>query len=49
LLSGTVPVITGLHGHSVSVLAIGLGVIVDVTGAAALRAQRSLQGRCLVR
>ncbi len=36
LLSGTVSVITGLDGHSLSVLAIGLGVLADVTGSAAL-------------
>ena len=36
LLSGTVSVITGLHGHSLSVLAIGLGVLADVTGSATL-------------
>ena len=35
-LSGTVSVITGLHGHSVSVLAIGLGVLADVCGSAML-------------
>ena len=29
-------VITGLHGHSLGVLAIGLGVLADVTGLAAL-------------
>ena len=36
LLSGTVSVITGLHGHSLSVLAIGLAVLADVAGSAAL-------------
>jgi hypothetical protein len=36
LLSGTASVITGLHGQSLSVLAIGLGVLADVTGSAAL-------------
>jgi hypothetical protein len=29
VLSSTVSVITGLHGHSLSVLAIGLGVFAD--------------------
>jgi divalent metal cation (Fe/Co/Zn/Cd) transporter len=36
VLSGTVSVIIGLHGHSVSVLAIGLGVFADVCGSATL-------------
>jgi hypothetical protein len=36
LLSGTVPAITGLHGHSLSVRAIGLEVLADVTGSATL-------------
>lgn len=36
VLSGTVSVITGLHGHSLGVLAIGLGVLADVTGSATL-------------
>jgi hypothetical protein len=36
LLSGTVSVITGLDGDSLSVLAIGLGVLAGMTGAAAL-------------
>ena len=36
VLSGTASVITGLHGHSLSVLAIGLGVLADVTGSAVL-------------
>ena len=36
LLSGTVSVIAGLDGRSLSVLAIGLGVLADVTGSAAL-------------
>ena len=36
LLSGTVSVITGLRAHSLSVLAIGLGVLADVTGSATL-------------
>lgn len=34
LLSGTVSVITGLNSHSLSVLAIVLGVLADVTGSA---------------
>jgi hypothetical protein len=37
LLSGTVSVTTGLNGHSLSVLAIGLGVLADVTGASFLQ------------
>jgi divalent metal cation (Fe/Co/Zn/Cd) transporter len=36
LLSGTLSVITGLHSRSLSVLAIGLGVLADVTGSATL-------------
>jgi divalent metal cation (Fe/Co/Zn/Cd) transporter len=36
LASGTVSVVTGLDGRSVSVLAIGLGVLADVTGSATL-------------
>jgi divalent metal cation (Fe/Co/Zn/Cd) transporter len=36
LLSGTVSVIIGLDGRSLSVLAIGLGVFADVTGSATL-------------
>jgi divalent metal cation (Fe/Co/Zn/Cd) transporter len=36
LLSGTLSVITGLDGRSLSVLAIGLGVLADVTGSATL-------------
>jgi divalent metal cation (Fe/Co/Zn/Cd) transporter len=35
-LSGAASVITGLHGHSLSVLAVGLGVLADVTGSAVL-------------
>jgi hypothetical protein len=35
-LSGTVSVITGLQGHSLSVFAVGLGVLADVTGSAVL-------------
>jgi hypothetical protein len=35
-LSGTISVITGLRGHSLSVFAVGLGVLADVTGSAAL-------------
>ena len=35
-LSGVVSVITGLHDHSLSVLAVGLGVLADVTGSAVL-------------
>jgi hypothetical protein len=36
ILSGAVSVTTGLAGHSLSVLAAGLGVLADVTGSAAL-------------
>ena len=35
-LSGTVSVITGLGGHSLSVFAVGLGVLADVTESAVL-------------
>jgi divalent metal cation (Fe/Co/Zn/Cd) transporter len=36
LVSGAVSVITGLHGHSLGVFAVGLGVLADVTGSATL-------------
>jgi divalent metal cation (Fe/Co/Zn/Cd) transporter len=36
VLSGTVSVVTGLWGHSLSVFAVGLGVLADVTGSAVL-------------
>lgn len=36
VLSGAVSVITGLHGHSLGVFAIRLGVLVDMTGLAVL-------------
>jgi divalent metal cation (Fe/Co/Zn/Cd) transporter len=36
LCSGTVSIITGLQDHSLGVLAIGLGVLADVTGSAVL-------------
>ena len=36
VLSGAVSVITGLQDHSLGVLAIGLGVLADVTGSAVL-------------
>lgn len=36
LASGAVSVTTGLASHSLSVLAVGLGVLADVTGSAAL-------------
>jgi divalent metal cation (Fe/Co/Zn/Cd) transporter len=49
LLSGTVSVITGLHARSLSVLAIGLGVLADVTGSVTLiwrfAAERRQPGR----
>jgi divalent metal cation (Fe/Co/Zn/Cd) transporter len=48
-LSGTVSVITGLRGHSLSVFAVGLGVLADVTGSAVLiwrfRAERHQPGQ----
>jgi divalent metal cation (Fe/Co/Zn/Cd) transporter len=48
-LSGAVSVITGLADHSLSVLAVGLGVLADVTGSATLvwrfRAERRQPGR----
>ena len=48
-LSGTVSVITGLQGHSLSVFAVGLGVLADVTGSAVLiwrfRAERHQPGQ----
>ena len=49
VLSGTVSVITGLQDHSLGVLAIGLGVLADVTGSAVLiwrfRAERRQPGQ----
>ena len=48
-LSGTVSVITGVRGHSLSVFAVGLGVLADVTGSATLiwrfRAERHQPGQ----
>jgi divalent metal cation (Fe/Co/Zn/Cd) transporter len=48
-LSGTVSVITGLQGHSLSVFAVGLAVLADVTGSAVLiwrfRAERHQPGQ----
>jgi divalent metal cation (Fe/Co/Zn/Cd) transporter len=48
-LSGVVSVITGLHDHSLSVLAVGLGVLADFTGSAVLiwrfRAERQQPGQ----
>ena len=48
LVSGAVSIITGLHGHSLGVVAVGLGVLADVTGSATLiwrfRAERHLPG-----
>ena len=48
-LSGAVSVITGLQEHSLSVFAVGLGVLADVTGSAVLiwrfRAERQQPGR----
>ncbi len=52
-LSGTVSVITGLRGHSLSVFAVGLGVLADVTGSAVLiwwfRAERHQPGQARAR
>jgi divalent metal cation (Fe/Co/Zn/Cd) transporter len=49
LLSGAVSVTTGLANHSLSVVAIGLGVLADVTGSAVLiwrfRAERHRAGQ----
>jgi divalent metal cation (Fe/Co/Zn/Cd) transporter len=49
ILSGSVSVASGLHGHSLGVFAVGLGVLADVTGSAALiwrfRAERHHPGR----
>lgn len=48
-LSGTISVIIGLRGHSLSVFAVGLGVLADVTGSAVLiwrfRAERRQPGQ----
>jgi divalent metal cation (Fe/Co/Zn/Cd) transporter len=48
VLSGAVSVLTGLHGHSLGVFAIGLDVLADVTGSAVLiwrfRAERHQPG-----
>jgi hypothetical protein len=53
LAAGTVSVITGLHGHSLGVFAVGLGVLADVTGSATLiwrfRAERHRPGRSAAR
>jgi divalent metal cation (Fe/Co/Zn/Cd) transporter len=49
ILSGSVSVASGLHGHSLGVFAVGLGVLADVTGSAALiwrfRAERHHPGQ----
>lgn len=49
IVSGAVSVTTGLANHSLSVLAVGLGVLADVTGSATLiwrfRAERRQPGR----
>ena len=49
IVSGTVSVSTGVANHSLSVLAVGLGVLADVIGSAALvwrfRAERRQPGR----
>jgi hypothetical protein len=48
-VGGAVSVMTGLHDHSLGVLAIGLGVLADVTGSAVLiwrfRAERRQAGQ----
>jgi divalent metal cation (Fe/Co/Zn/Cd) transporter len=48
LVSGTASVITGLHGHSLGVFAVGLGVFADAAGSATLiwrfRAERHQPG-----
>jgi hypothetical protein len=52
LVSGSVSVVTGLHGHSLGVFAVGLGVLADVTGSATLiwrfRAERHRPGQSAV-
>ena len=49
LAAGIVSVISGLHGHSLSVFAVGLGVFADVAGSATLiwrfRVERHRPGR----
>jgi divalent metal cation (Fe/Co/Zn/Cd) transporter len=49
IVSGAVSVTTGLADHSLSVLAVGLGVLADVTGSAILiwlfRTERRQPGR----
>ena len=49
IISGAVSVTTGVANHSLSVVAIGLGVLADVTGSAALiwrfRAERHQPGQ----
>ena len=49
VVSGAVSVITGLHGHSLGVFAVGLGVLADVIGSATLiwrfRAERQQPGQ----
>ncbi len=51
LVSGAVSIITGLHGHSLGVVAVGLGVLADVTGSATLiwrfRPERHLPGHAV--
>jgi hypothetical protein len=50
IFSGAVSVTTGLADRSLSVLAVGLGVLADVTGSATLvwrfRAERASRGDC---
>ena len=53
LASGAVSVIIGLHGHSLGVFGVGLGVLADVTGSATLiwrfRAERHWPGQSAAR
>jgi divalent metal cation (Fe/Co/Zn/Cd) transporter len=52
LVSGSISLITGLHGHSLGVFAVGLGVLADVIGSATLvwrfRAERHRPGQSAV-
>src|ERR1700733_15531868 len=49
LVSGSISLITGLHGHSLGVFAVGLGVLADVIGSVTLiwrfRAERHRPGQ----
>ena len=52
LVSGSISLVTGLHGHSLGVFAVGLGVLADVIGSATLiwrfRAERHRPGQSAV-